>query len=296
MKLFKVLSILVIAMLMVAGFAKPVLAWECVNYNFRILEDGTVQVQNMSAANEPAQTAKVYIDGVLVTSVSAPALAAGTDWTTIGSVTVPSVAYTWQVQGDSDCGDSGSYTPPTYCEVTTQDDPVWNGWVVAADGLSRTRTGTIAIWDAVDPTHSCGSQPISQTEYLYCLANGTTTGWYPDGQAPNGATKGTCPVPPVDVCPNLDGVQETVPEGMIIDSKGDCVKPVIPPEPREYVDLCFEGTTYLHIWTARLESFPNYTPGTCKIVPVTGGGLPSPLFILWQNFLSLFKWGWGLLN
>lgn len=276
MKLFKVLSILVIAMLMVTAIAKPVSAWNCVNYNFRVLEDGTVQAQNMSTANEPAQTAKVYIDGVLVTSVSAPALAAGTDWTTIGSVTVPEVAYTWQVQGDSDCGNSGSYTPPTYCEATTQDAAVWNGWVVAGDGLSRTRTGTIAIWDAADPTHSCGSEPVSETEYLYCLEDGSTSGWYPEGQAPGGATKGEC-VPPTEMCP-VPGLEYLE----IDDPKCDT------PEQPKYVDICYQGKTLLHISEDTLGNYTDYKLNSCPAVaPVTGGEIPNPFQLF---FLRISSW------
>jgi uncharacterized repeat protein (TIGR01451 family) len=40
--------------------------------------------------------------------------------------------------------------------------------------------------------------------------------------------------PPTDVCPNLDGVQATVPPGMIKDATGNCVTP---PTPAPVVDL-----------------------------------------------------------
>ena len=49
-------------------------------------------------------------------------------------------------------------------------------------------------------------------------------------------TEGTCdiaPPPPTDVCPNLDGVQEEVPEGMVIDEEGNCVEEPPPP-----TDVC----------------------------------------------------------
>ena len=39
--------------------------------------------------------------------------------------------------------------------------------------------------------------------------------------------------PPVDVCPNIPGMQTTVPDGMEIDTNGDCVTPPPPP-----IDLC----------------------------------------------------------
>jgi hypothetical protein len=39
----------------------------------------------------------------------------------------------------------------------------------------------------------------------------------------------TPPTPPVDQCPNIDGVQETVPPGMIKDAHGNCVTSPPPP-------------------------------------------------------------------
>ncbi len=39
--------------------------------------------------------------------------------------------------------------------------------------------------------------------------------------------KVACPEPPVDVCPNIDGVQTIVPSGMIKDANGNCVTPPV---------------------------------------------------------------------
>ena len=41
------------------------------------------------------------------------------------------------------------------------------------------------------------------------------------------------PPPPTDVCPNIDGNQATVPDGMVKDEQGDCVTPPPPP-----TDVC----------------------------------------------------------
>lgn len=41
----------------------------------------------------------------------------------------------------------------------------------------------------------------------------------------------------VDVCPNISGIQATLPAGMEVDINGDCYTPTPPPEP-ELVDLC----------------------------------------------------------
>ena len=41
------------------------------------------------------------------------------------------------------------------------------------------------------------------------------------------------PPPPTDVCPNIDGNQATVPDGMVKDEQGNCVTPPPPP-----TDVC----------------------------------------------------------
>jgi hypothetical protein len=41
-------------------------------------------------------------------------------------------------------------------------------------------------------------------------------------------TNEDCPVPPVDVCKNIDGPQATVPFGMTVDNAGNCTTPGIP--------------------------------------------------------------------
>jgi hypothetical protein len=48
---------------------------------------------------------------------------------------------------------------------------------------------------------------------------------------------GDCAKPPEDVCPNIDGVQTTVPPGMVKDANGNCVTPS-PPSPPPMSDDC----------------------------------------------------------
>jgi hypothetical protein len=52
-------------------------------------------------------------------------------------------------------------------------------------------------------------------------------------------TNNECQVPPTDLCPNIGGVQTVVPEGLVVNSDGQCVEPTPPP-----TDLCpnIEGT------------------------------------------------------
>jgi len=77
---------------------------------------------------------------------------------------------------------------------------------------------------------------------------------------------GQCPVPPptrrrVDVCPNLDGVQESVPEGYYLDQEtGLCVR--TPPPPPEDMCLNLEG-----IQETVPEGYYRDEEGNCFPVP-----------------------------
>jgi hypothetical protein len=42
---------------------------------------------------------------------------------------------------------------------------------------------------------------------------------------------GNCVTPPTDVCPNIEGVQTSVPNGMVKDSAGNCVTPPLQLQP-----------------------------------------------------------------
>ena len=67
----------------------------------------------------------------------------------------------------------------------------------------------------------------------------------------------SCPPPaPDDVCPNIDGVQESVPQGMIKDGQGNCV----PPPP---VDVC----PNIHGDQATVPEGYTLVHGECVIVP-----------------------------
>ena len=83
------------------------LAWDCSRYVFNVSSNGTVTADNKSTRDEPAQQAKVFINGSLVTTLNVPALPQGQS-ATLGTVQVPSTAFTWTVQGTRDCSTSGS--------------------------------------------------------------------------------------------------------------------------------------------------------------------------------------------
>ncbi len=85
-------------------------AWDCRRYNFRVTSSGDVQAENRSGSDEPAQTADVFVNGnKVINNAQVPALKAGTSWTTFASVSVPSGNWTWEVEGDKDCGDDGEH-------------------------------------------------------------------------------------------------------------------------------------------------------------------------------------------
>lgn len=88
-----------------------------------------------------------------------------------------------------------------------------------------------------------------------------------------------CPEPPpTDVCPNIEGIQETVPEGLVVDDAGNCVEPevehgqcfyevAVPPDEREA--LCNEagGVFGEHDQSAHAYLiFPAF-PWTVSILP-----------------------------
>ena len=87
-----------------------------------------------------------------------------------------------------------------------------------------------------------------------CGSSGPPTEECPDGDF-NGEAEG-CGVPPVDMCPNIDGVQAGVPPGMEVDENGDCVV-VAPPE-----DVC--------------PDIPGDQTDPAECPDPAGGGNPSP--------------------
>ena len=102
--------------------------WNCGSnsgYSFRVTSSGSVQVQNHSDDNEPAQKADVFINGELVIDdADVPAMNAGTDWIEFAHIYPPAGNWEWRVKGESDCSDSGEHLsstppPPTDTEVPT---------------------------------------------------------------------------------------------------------------------------------------------------------------------------------
>ncbi len=73
-----------------------------------------------------------------------------------------------------------------------------------------------------------------------------------------GATPGICTVPPVDLCPNIAGVQTTLPAGMTVDGSGNCITPPV------IVDLCTNLAGVQETVPAGMEKdTQGATPGIC---------------------------------
>lgn len=79
----------------------------------------------------------------------------------------------------------------------------------------------------------------------------------------NPGPAGTCPggdtPPPTDVCPNIDGDQAEVPDGMVKDDEGNCVTPTPPPP----TDVCPD------VPGVQLE-------GPCEVIPPPPGDRCPP--------------------
>ena len=107
----------------------------------------------------------------------------------------------------------------TICHATGSSS---NPYVVITPSVSAVYHGHIAHQHTEDiiPPFVYKGQTYSQNW------NATGQEIYANGCRPK------TPPPPVDVCPNIDGVQTSVPPGMIVDERGKCVTPPPP------VDVC----------------------------------------------------------
>src|SRR3990167_11301592 len=91
-------------------FPQPASAWDCGKYNFRVTASGQVQAENRSSSNENAQKADVFVNGSKVLNdAQVPSMPKGTDWTGFAEITPPAGDWTWQVNGESDCEDTGDH-------------------------------------------------------------------------------------------------------------------------------------------------------------------------------------------
>ena len=76
-------------------------------------------------------------------------------------------------------------------------------------------------WDAAGQTiyaNGCRRPPVDVCPNIAGVQTSVPSGMIKDAS-------GNCVTPPVDVCPNIDGIQTTIPPGMIKNSYGKCVTP-----------------------------------------------------------------------
>lgn len=152
--------------------------WGCpVNYAFRVLDNGTLQVRNMGTRSVPIQNETVTLKspgwGTLTTFGSAPAMPAGTDWMTIANLPiVPAETYTWVVQGQgsSTCRNSGTNNGPTSTPTATQTLvlPTATPTITSTPTQTATPTSTVAPggleWSADVPTTVVyGGRPLTMS-------------------------------------------------------------------------------------------------------------------------------------
>ena len=137
-------------------------AWDCRRYNFRVTDGGSVDVENRSGSDEPAQKADVFVNGSkVIDDAQVPAMPAGTGWTNFAQVNVPAGDWTWEVEGEKDCGDDGEHEgrdptktpkPPTETPRPSHTpDPTPTHTVEPSDTPEDTPTATET---PVTPTHT----------------------------------------------------------------------------------------------------------------------------------------------
>lgn len=146
--LFALLGIVILTITTISGFllvAKPVLfnsnAWNCGEYSFALSSAGVVSVTNGSTTDEALQRANLYINNQLIDTYDVPALTAGAS-ATLGTATLPTTSFTWQITGTSDCSNSGrvDINPVQYqCQQLK---------AFTADGTSELTAAQLAALDA----------------------------------------------------------------------------------------------------------------------------------------------------
>lgn len=147
-------------------------AWDCSKYVFSVNSNGLVGVRNDSFRNEPAQNARVYINGSLVDTLSVPALPKGQS-ANIGNVQVPDGGFSWRVVGTVDCENSGTTAKActslafTLTENTSTPTPTGE--------LSSTPTSTLTPTGTVTPTQSPTVTPTGSTSTPTPTGENTST-------------------------------------------------------------------------------------------------------------------------
>ncbi len=151
---FVVWAVLGMAVLVDIFSAKSAQAWDCKRYNFRVTEQGEVQVENRSDDDEPAQSADIWINGEKVLEdVPVPEMEEDTGWTSFAQIYPPrSGDWTWRVKGSKDCEDSGEHEGEKPKPTEAIDTPEPTGTLVPDETETNEPTETLEPSSTPDPT------------------------------------------------------------------------------------------------------------------------------------------------
>lgn len=106
--------------------------------------------------------------------------------------------------------------------------PVPSNWVYEVGGLTRHRTLTTYYTDGNEG--DCGFIETTETQYSYCVQGEefSQSGWYTEGQQPEGATPGQCEGDPLTMTVCIEGQTVEVEIGVARQNEyteGACVDP-----------------------------------------------------------------------
>jgi hypothetical protein len=145
------------------------------------------------------------------------------------ALAIPEVASAWSfsVSGASRCdAQTGEYVISWKVDNSGEKEDL----TITASDRSAVAVGSTVAASSSSTFTERKPGTTSGTESL------TVTGTWPSdrGGTTNSASvslSGDCatPPPPEDVCPNIDGIQTSIPPGMIKDANGNCVTPSSPP-------------------------------------------------------------------
>lgn len=178
-------------------------AWDCAGYTFSVDTAGRVKVYNGSARNETPQNALVYINDILVATLSVPALLSGQE-AILGTVLVPTGGFSWRVNGSVDCSNSFVYKAcalsysiprPTLTPTprpTSTPTPRPTSTPIPTLTSTPTPSSVCRVSYDIGDTAVCWHQPKSQTPVSYTIHSLPSSGgpyylqtdWYVSSPTP----------------------------------------------------------------------------------------------------------------
>jgi hypothetical protein len=132
---------------------------DCSNYSFIISDTGEVSVQNSSTQKFASQQVTINIGSAQVASLDVPEVGPN-ETKTIGVVTIPSGAFSWEAIGSKACKNSGNVEAETpsaasvsaRCGLISAYDKNWN--LLTLEDLSKITAGTIIRFTVLGTANS----------------------------------------------------------------------------------------------------------------------------------------------